>query len=87
MALHAKAKAEAGYRFYAPYDKISRDDDILAYAWAQCGEFCLRTWDRPGGRRTLQCMRWDIPASAANLAGTSVDSAGGGSRRMKEGPR
>ena len=34
MALHAKAKAEAGYCFYALYDKISRDD-ILAHAYAQ----------------------------------------------------
>ena len=51
-ALHAKAKAEVGYRFYALYDKISRED-ILAHAYAQCRSSQYSRYVRC--RRKLTC--------------------------------
>ena len=43
MPLQAKAKSEPGFRFYALYDKIYRQD-ILAHVWAQCPS----NWGAPG---------------------------------------
>ena len=34
-SLHAKAKAEASYRFYSLWDKVHRGD-VLEEAWRQC---------------------------------------------------
>src|ERR1700740_2540101 len=87
-ALHAKAKAEAGYRFYALYDKISRDD-ILAHAYAQCRSNKSLPLRRQGARRasTARILRtsrrmgssdgwrnWRLP-SGRRLIGQSQSDA------------
>ena len=72
MALHAKAKAETGYRFYAQYDKISRAD-ILAYAYAQCRSNKSLPLRRQGAHRawtarTLHIEAYGVERWLAELA-------------------
>jgi RNA-directed DNA polymerase len=64
-ALHAKAKAAAGYRYYALYDKISRED-ILAHAYAQCRS----NKGAPGvdGQDFVKSAPKSAPLSACNFA-------------------
>jgi hypothetical protein len=66
-ALHAKAKAEAGYRFYALYDKISRED-ILARAYAQCRSYKSLPLRRQGARRgsTARILRTSRPMGSSD---------------------
>src|SRR5882724_7540021 len=66
-ALHAKAKAEAGYRFYALYHKISRDD-ILAHPYAQCrSNKCAPGIDRQdfGDSEAYGVERWRVELALA----------------------
>ena len=71
-ALHAKAKAEAGYRFYALYDKISRDDILAQLFWPRIllmppishpRRFMYRRRPNSAGRAAISA-----PTSASPLA-------------------
>jgi hypothetical protein len=70
-ALHAKAKAEAGYRFHALYDKISRED-VLAHAYAQCrSNKGAPGVDNVPRRRMSSVAQLDLPTSASFSRGSS----------------
>jgi len=72
MALHAKAKAQTGYRFYALYDKIS-GADILAHAYAHCRSNKSLPLRRQGAHRawtarTLHIEAYGVERWLAELA-------------------
>ena len=67
MALHAKAKAETSYRFYALYDKISRED-ILVHAYAQCRSNKSLPLRRQGAHRVLTA-RTSLTSKRLGLSG------------------
>ena len=85
-ALHAKAKGAPGYRFYALYDKLYRED-VLAYAYAQLP--CQR-WRAGGGRPGLRGHRGVRSGAMAGRTGADaqaedVSTATGPTRVHPEG--
>ncbi|MGF6872862.1 hypothetical protein OKW35_002334 [Paraburkholderia sp. MM5477-R1] len=66
MALHAKANAEAGYRFYALYDKIYREDLCTPYA-STSAKSCRSTPGAPLFER-----HWAYACASTSRNGSSV---------------